>query len=718
MAALKKISLPLPSGGRSAPLTLTRENSEWFCSRDELAKALSFGATSDEGSAGAQLVEIVSACKDVMAHPKASPSTSHLAHLALSIAIFEGIDHVPPELPLVEDYEDLASTGSYALSDEIFNNGVCATHIKLLEAYFTSPVNLQRDSIQLQADKSFSNIRDCIRRFLGFCRSHRGDEKVKSLGVLNLMHGPAVIGFIGWLLSSREVALPTCVQTMLCLEKIVQFACAELVPEMSDGPSYLSKFKCLGRQLQTWHQKCPRIRPDFEEQKKSGKFFELSDILEKTLAYCEAAIEAFEKAPSIDTAIGLRNSAMLAATAGDGMANVRPGQLACLTSELDRPCEKRGCIIPHCRGSSATVSPDGNCVFKFVHGKTSGTENGAVVIDCDKNTVTARVWRAYIQLAHPVLKEKSGNHLLMLSRDGEPIKDTAIATLVTRALAAAGLPSASSRTCRKACIVEAMRRVPKEEHEALARQMGNSMRAWKKSYDVEILSRQAKAAKVTYQGMVSGTVSGSGTASTPPAASQPPPPPPAPLALMGPSDPPHAAPMLVGASDPPTAPALAVASDPPSVPDPSPQSFAPMPRPPAPEVPASPACATPPESMPASLLSKRKRPTKLEELLAQRRDALAARAKAIADQRARILGISAMSVATEAPPQRLGGRPKRWVLKADAPEFLDLSEFDLLTMGDLNSLIPEYYDWAGELPYPTEANSGNRQWLRKMLCPM
>ena len=470
MSAHKNITLPLPSGGRSAPLNLTKENSElWYCSKNEFEKVLGLPAT-PEGSAGAPLVEIVSACEDAMARPEVSPLTSHLAHLALSIGSFESIDHLPPELPIVEEYEDLSSTGSYALPDEIFNNGVCAAHIKLLEAYFTSPVNLQRDSIQLQADKSFSNIRDCIRRFLGFCRSHRGEDEVKTLGVLNLLHGPVVIGFIGWLLSCREVALPTCVQTMLCLEKCVQWACVELVPEMSDGPAYLSKFKCLGRQLQTWHQKCPKIRPDFDEQKESGRFVELSDILQKTIAFCEAALEAFDKNPSIDTAIGLRNSAMLAVTAGDGMANVRPGQLACLTSELDRPCEKRGCIIPHCKGSSVTAKPDGNCVFKFVHGKTAQCENGAVVVDCDKATVTARVWRAYIQKAHPLLKANSGNHLLMLSRDGEPIQENGMATLVTRALSAAGLPTASSRTCRRACIVQAMRHVPKEEHEALARQ--------------------------------------------------------------------------------------------------------------------------------------------------------------------------------------------------------------------------------------------------------
>ena len=151
----------------------------------------------------------------------------------------------------------------------------------------------------------------------------------------------------------------------------------------------------------------------------------------------------------------------------------RPGQLAALANP-GTPCAKPGCLIPRCVGSTCVVQQNGDVTFSFLHSKTGSHEDGAVVILCEAETVTAQVWATYITEAHPILSAESGCQQLLLSSKGEPMSEKAVAAQVTRALTAAGFPRATSRTCRRSVVVHAMKTVDPSEHEAIARQMGNS----------------------------------------------------------------------------------------------------------------------------------------------------------------------------------------------------------------------------------------------------
>ena len=68
---------------------------------------------------------------------------------------------------------------------------------------------------------------------------------------------------------------------------------------------------------------CPIIKPTYDDLKVTGKFLELPDLLAKTLPFCEDAVHAFTTMPTVESAIVLTQAAVLACTAGDGMANVR-----------------------------------------------------------------------------------------------------------------------------------------------------------------------------------------------------------------------------------------------------------------------------------------------------------------------------------------------------------------------------------------------------------
>jgi len=211
---------------------------------------------------------------------------------------------------------------AFALSEELFAAGACGEHIRLLEAWLTSPVQLDRSGVTLQAAGSWKNIKATVRRFLGFAAAR--DEDAASAGLLNVLDGPKVISFVAWMLHSRDCSLPSCVQSMLALEKTASFALAELLPEDPvAAAAYASRIKCLRQQIQTWHVRCPTIRPTFAELGATGKFYEMGDILSKALPWSQSKLDEFTAEPNANTARGLRQACVLLCSAGDAFGNVR-----------------------------------------------------------------------------------------------------------------------------------------------------------------------------------------------------------------------------------------------------------------------------------------------------------------------------------------------------------------------------------------------------------
>ena len=174
-----------------------------------------------------------------------------------------------------------AGNRGYAISDDLFTSGVCAVHVRLLEGFLTAPIQLERAGIALQGANSFQNIKGAVRRFLGYCASVRGEDEIAAVGLLSVLDGTLVAGFVGWLLQSRETTLSTAVQTMLGLEKVCAYTVATFFTEEPSGAPYVGaeplplchalpirslcaltpsvfhaeRVKCLTRQLQTWHNK-------------------------------------------------------------------------------------------------------------------------------------------------------------------------------------------------------------------------------------------------------------------------------------------------------------------------------------------------------------------------------------------------------------------------------------------------------------------------------
>ena len=84
------------------------------------------------------------------------------------------------------------------------------------------------------------------------------------------------------------------------------------------------------------------------------------------------------------------------------------------------------------------------------------------------------------------------------------------------------------------------------------------------------------------------------------------------------------------------------------------------------------------------VLTVKRRNSRLDGLLFAKRAKKEAKAAAAAAKAA------PKEKAAKAPPKQ-PGRPSRWVLRADAPAFLTEEEFRELSLGDLQSLLGDYY---------------------------
>ena len=66
-----------------------------------------------------------------------------------------------------------------------------------------------------------------------------------------------------------------------------------LGPEVKSA-GFLERVQLLGTQLQAWAAKAPKDKPTFREMVASGAFVSLQEIMDKTLPFIGAAVEAFE----------------------------------------------------------------------------------------------------------------------------------------------------------------------------------------------------------------------------------------------------------------------------------------------------------------------------------------------------------------------------------------------------------------------------------------
>ena len=178
-----------------------------------------------------------------------------------------------------------------------------------------------------------------------------------------------------------------------------------------------------------------------------------------------------------------------------------------------------------------------------------------------------------------------------------------------------------------------------------------SPRAWRKTYDVERTLRQAKAARESYKAMI-GRGGGGGSAPAAPTSLQ--------LALI-----PGALPTEGAAGAQPAAAAWAIEAE-------------------------------TAEAGALALVSagqglKRGRCQALDDIINARQERMRAAQARLLAQRG---GGASMAVAAAPVAKSLGGRPKNWELKKDAPDFPTMEEYKTLSAKEANSLIPVYYDCA------------------------
>ena len=169
---------------------------------------------------------------------------------------------------------------------------------------------------------------------------------------------------------------------------------SELLGDDVKSAGYLERLQLLGTQLTRWASKAPKNKPTFREMLADGSFVPLPEILAKTLPFIVAAAQAFD-GTSPSSAVAVRDAVVLAAVAGDGNPNERPGELTwvqdgaigggCVDPKVSSACPQHfppqtliptplQCTAPgSCRGSTATLLGDASIAICLRHHKTENT---------------------------------------------------------------------------------------------------------------------------------------------------------------------------------------------------------------------------------------------------------------------------------------------------------------------------------------------------------
>jgi len=109
----------------------------------------------------------------------------------------------------------------YGLTAEQLEQGALGAHVAAFESWMTEPVNLDRPAAQAsQAQRSASNVKGHVSRFLGFVAARTEMHTVQQKGLFVLLDGEMVMANTAFLLRERGVALSTCVQSALALAKV------------------------------------------------------------------------------------------------------------------------------------------------------------------------------------------------------------------------------------------------------------------------------------------------------------------------------------------------------------------------------------------------------------------------------------------------------------------------------------------------------------------
>jgi len=126
----------------------------------------------------------------------------------------------------------------------------------------------------------------------------------------------------------------------------------ELLGDDVKSAGYLERLQLLGTQLTRWASKAPKNKPTFREMLADGSFVPLPEILAKTLPSIVAAAQAFD-GTSPSSAVAVRDAVVLAAVAGDGNPNERPGEL----TWVQDGAIGGGCVDPKVSSTSSQHFP-------------------------------------------------------------------------------------------------------------------------------------------------------------------------------------------------------------------------------------------------------------------------------------------------------------------------------------------------------------------------
>lgn len=398
--------------------------------------------------------------------------------------------------------------GRYAVADRDVADTALEAHLLSMAVWKAAPMNTQRAARAGRlSDVTCDNIRRTVLRFVGWAAS-RGDTPIETLcarGLFVTVDGPLVMGFLGFLLYERKLKFASVFQYANHLAHAVDFVTRAEVSrdEREKCDQYAESLVAVARQLQSIAEFEPRRLRTVEELVAHGRYAPIGDILRKTMPFIRDACDAFDEDPCFETASRVRDAALMGMTAGDGMPNIRPGEIV----EYRDGAAAGGCTsCPfQCEGNTLRVS-DEYVAVRSVHHKTAGRSPDRRW-KVSKSTHTGRALALLVEEAAPLLRDDGDDGTLFVHASGRRMTGKEAADTIRGIFASLGLPGLTSRSARYAMVTEACdANMEEADRDGMARIMGNSDRAWTQNYDRGIEERGAARGQAAYATLVASAV--------------------------------------------------------------------------------------------------------------------------------------------------------------------------------------------------------------------
>ena len=396
-------------------------------------------------------------------------------------------------------------TGKVAWAQEALDGGV-TEGLRVMEVFFTTPINTMRHSSHLGANTWPKHVRG-IMCFLAFVLLHVGVMP----SLLCYLDAHALVAYLAHLLQTRGVGKATLCFHVETALKVVEWlmATGQVVAASGVNAGRVGGYKqwllTLNNQLRL-NVVQPREGRGVADLQEQGRWLDAGVLMVEVKHVVDGALQALSQggAWTVNLAAQVMNAALCALCFGY-VPPIRPSIIISLVLPgYLGPCIHQDCQHPRCcKGNRLEYGPNGDSLLLVApHHKNTKRWKGKV-ISFELPPELFTLLHAHIQGGHVVLTRclpdgqgEVDPRVFVLESTGQPLSPANVSQLWCRTALSRVQARFGPQMCRSIFVHErrSSGRVGGPEDDAAAHVMGNSLSTWDAVYDRSYDRRRAQGA--------------------------------------------------------------------------------------------------------------------------------------------------------------------------------------------------------------------------------